>query len=225
MKTLRIIVQDLGGDIVRHTGEHLLLSGVAIAIAVALAVPVGVLLTRCRRPAVTGLVLGAAGMIQTVPSLALIAIIAVVFAFVSLPTIGTLPSLTALVCYALLPILRNTYTGIRQVDPTVVEVARAMGMRPHQLLLKVEMPLALPVIMAGVRIATVWTIGVACLCSLVGGGGLGDLIMRGLRSIQPAYILAGAVPAAVLALIFDAALAGLERLLTPPGIRDTNQEG
>lgn len=214
----------LGADIIRATGEHMFLTLAALAVAIAISVPTGVLLARCRAPAVVSSVLGAAGVIQTVPSLALIAFIVVIFALVSLPTIGIPPSLVALVLYALLPILRNTYTGIRQVDPAITEVARGMGMTPCQVLFKVELPLALPVIMAGIRIATVWTIGVACLCSLVGGGGLGDLIMRGLRSIQSDYILAGTIPAAALALIFDFSLGTLERCLTPRGMRNQGDE-
>jgi osmoprotectant transport system permease protein len=220
MNAMHDLWSKLGPDIVRHTGEHIVLTVVALAIAIAISVPTGVFLARCRIPALVSSILGAVGIVQTVPSLALIAFIVVVFAFVSLPTIGVPPSLVALVLYALLPILRNTYTGIRQVDPAITEVARGMGMKPGQVLFKVELPLALPVIMAGVRIATVWTIGVACLCSLVGGGGLGDLIMRGLRSIQSDYILAGTIPAAALALVFDFGLGTFERVLTPRGMRN-----
>ena len=164
-------------------------------------------------------------MIQTVPSLALIAFIVLVFALVALPTIGTVPAIVALVLYALLPILRNTYTGIRQVDPAIIEVARGMGMRAYQILFSVELPLSIPVIMAGIRISTVWTIGVATLCALIGAGGLGDLILKGLRSIQMDYLVAGTVPAAALALVFDWGLARLENWLTPEGLRsDTISE-
>jgi osmoprotectant transport system permease protein len=129
------------------------------------------------------------------------------------------------VLYALLPILRNTYTGIRQVDPSVIEVAAGMGMRRRQILLQVELPLSLPVIMAGLRIATVWTIGVATLCGLIGAGGLGELIFRGLRSLPRTadYLVAGTVPAALLALGADTALGALERWLTPPGLRPETQ--
>lgn len=156
-------------------------------------------------------------MIQTVPGLALLAFIVLLFALVSLPTVGVLPAIVALTLYALLPILRNTYTGIRQVDPTLVEVARGLGMRPRQILFSVEIPLSLPVIMAGIRISTVWTVGIATLCGLIGAGGLGDLIIKGLRSIRMDYLLAGTVPAAALALLFDWGLSGLEKWFTPGG--------
>lgn len=219
MTRLADFFDKLGKDVAQHAYEHLLLTLIALGIAILIALPLGVYLTRCRWPRVVGLILGVAGIIQTVPSLALIAFIVLLFAFVALPTIGPLPAIVALVLYALLPILRNTYTGIRQVDPSVIEVARGMGMTSTQILLRVELPLSLPVIMAGVRISTVWTIGVACLCTLVGGGGLGDLIMRGLRSIQLDYMLAGTVPAALLAIVFDWFLGRLEGFFTPRGLR------
>jgi len=163
--------------------------------------------------------MGIAGSIQTIPSLALIAFIVVIFAFMGLPTIGTVPALVALVLYALLPILRNTYTGIRQVDASIIEVATGMGMKPYQILLSVELPLSLPVIMAGIRISTVWTIGVATLCALIGAGGLGDLIIKGLRSIRLDYLSAGTLPAAALALVLDWILGLIEKWLTPEGLR------
>jgi osmoprotectant transport system permease protein len=188
-------------------------------IAIIIALPLGIYLGRSRWAKLTSAIMGAAGVIQTVPSLALIAFIVLVFALIALPTIGTLPALVALVLYALLPILRNTYTGIRQVDSSIIEVATGMGMKPHQILFIVELPLSLPVIMAGIRISTVWTIGIATLCGLIGAGGLGDLIIKGLRSIQMDYLLAGTVPAAALALIFDWILACLEKWLTPKGVR------
>jgi osmoprotectant transport system permease protein len=190
----------------------------AMAVATAIALPLGVYLTRTRWRRLASLTMGAAGIVQTVPSLALVALIVVIFALIRLPTIGTLPGVVALVLYALLPILRNTYTGINQVDPSIIEVARAMGMRPAQVLFRVELPLSMPVIMAGIRISTVWTIGVAALVGLVGAGGLGNLIIRGLRTFQMDYILAGTLPAAALALLADAILGRLEDWLTPTGV-------
>ncbi len=210
--------EKLGMDMLRHTGEHLFLSFVAMLIATAIALPLGIYLTRARWTRLPDAVMNAVGIIQTIPSLAMVALIVVIFALAGLPTIGTLPAVVALVLYALLPILRNTYTGINQVDPSVIEVARAMGMTPVQVLLKVELPLSLPVIMAGIRISTVWTIGVAALVGLVGAGGLGNLIIRGLRSYQMDYILAGTLPAAALALISDGFLGLLESWLTPEGV-------
>jgi len=219
MSQAAAFLEKLGPDILTRTHEHVFLTFFAMLIATAIAVPLGIFLARCRANAVVAAVMGFAAVIQTVPSLALIAFIVLLFALMHFQTIGVVPALTALVLYALLPILRNTYTGIRQVDPAVIEVATGLGMKPHQILFSVELPLSVPVIMAGIRIATVWTIGIATLCTLIGAGGLGDLIMRGLRSIQMDYLVAGTVPAAMLALLFDWALGRLERWLTPRGLR------
>jgi len=221
VNVVRQFFDKLGPDMIRYTVDHLYLTFLAIVIAVAIAVPLGIYLARTRWVRLPPLVLGIAGVMQTVPSLALIAFIVLFFAIAGLSTIGFLPGLLALVLYALLPIMRNTYTGIRQVDPSVKEVAAGMGMQPRQVLVKVELPLALPVIMAGIRISTVWTIGIATLCGLIGAGGLGELIFRGLRSLPRTadYLVAGTIPAALLALAADALLGALERWLTPPGLR------
>jgi len=219
MNTLHIFWGKLGPEIIQRTHEHIYLTFTAMVIAVLIALPVGIYLSKSKRPRLVSVVMGIAGMIQTVPSLALVSFIVIVFALVSLPTIGTVPAIVALVLYALLPIIRNTYTGIKQVDPATIEVATGMGMKRSQILFSVELPLSLPVIMAGIRIATVWTIGVATLCGLIGAGGLGDLILKGLRSMLMDYLLAGTIPAAVLALIFDWALGAIEKWLTPEGIK------
>lgn len=220
MSYLLQLFDKLGPEMLQKTYEHIYLTFMAMLVATSAALPLGVYLTRTRWPRLASIVMAMAGMIQTVPSLALIAFIVVVFALIALPTIGALPATVALVLYALLPILRNTYTGIRQVDPAVIEVARGMGMKSHQILFSVELPLSLPVIMAGIRISTVWTIGVATLCGLIGAGGLGDLIIKGLRTIQVDYLLAGTIPAAALALLFDWGLGRVERWLTPEGLQD-----
>jgi|GEM_PF-164571 len=219
-KRLVAFVEEHGGDILSLTLEHLALTGIALAIALAVSLPVGIWLAKTRFEGAAFGVMSVAGMIQTIPSLALVALVALLFGLIMLPTVGKVPGVTALVLYALLPILRNTYTSIRQVDASVIEVARGMGMTSRQILFKVELPLSIPVIMAGVRIATVWTIGIATLVTLVGAGGLGDLIMRGLRSFHLDELAAGTLPAAVLALISDFALAGLEKLLTPSGLKE-----
>ena len=219
MNTLHIFWGKLGPEIIQRTHEHIYLTFTAMVIAVLIALPVGIYLSKSKRPRLVSVVMGIAGMIQTVPSLALVSFIVIVFALVSLPTIGTVPAIVALVLYALLPIIRNTYTGIKQVDPATIEVATGMGMKRSQILFSVELPLSLPVIMAGIRIATVWTIGVATLCGLIGAGGLGDLILKGLRSMLMDYLLAGTIPAAVLALIFDWTLGAIEKWLTPEGIK------
>ncbi|MFP4055475.1 MAG: ABC transporter permease [Candidatus Brocadiia bacterium] len=205
------------------TYEHLYLTFFAMVLATGIALPLGIYLSKTRYERLAFAMMSAAGMIQTVPSLALIALIVLVFALVALPTIGTAPAVTALVLYALLPILRNTYTSIRQVDPAIVEVARGMGMRPSQVLFQVELPLSLPVIMAGIRISTVWTIGIATLVGLIGAGGLGDLIIRGLRNFKLDYVFAGTIPAAALALVLDTLLGWTEKWLTPEGLRSQRQ--
>lgn len=221
MNALISFFQKLGPEMLQRTYEHIYLTFLALVIAIVIALPLGIYLTRTRWPRLASVVMGVVGVIQTVPTLALLALVVLIFALIALPTIGTLPALVALVLYALLPILRNTYTAIRQVDSSIIEVATGMGMTPNQILFSVELPLSLPVIMAGIRISTVWTIGIATLCGLIGAGGLGDLIIKGLRSIQIDYLLAGTLPAAILALIFDGILSRLEKWLTPEGLRST----
>jgi osmoprotectant transport system permease protein len=191
--------------------EHILLSGIAMIIAILFAVPLGIVLTRYKKLAEP--VIGIAAIIQTIPSLALLGFMLPIFG------IGKLPAIIALTLYALLPILRNTYTGILGVDPTLVDAGRGMGMTSRQILWMVELPLSLPVIMAGVRTATVLTIGVAALATFIGAGGLGDLIDRGLRIADKNLILAGAIPAAILAILFDLLLRKLENKVTPKGLK------
>lgn len=195
-------------EILALTGEHLLLVLVSTSLAVAVGVPLGVALTR--RPRLARPVLGFANVVQTIPSLALFGFL------IPLPLVGGIGARTAiaaLVVYALLPILRNTYTGILSVDPAVVEAATGLGMTPGQRLRKVELPLSLPVLLAGVRIATVISIGLATIAAAIGAGGLGVLIYRGVAIVDNRLILAGAVPAALLALAADAGLGLLERRL------------
>ena len=217
VSSLTQFLQEYGQDILRLSADHLLLTLMAVLIAIALAVPTGVFLARCRWRTLANAILGVINIVQPIPSLALVALVGVLFISFDLPSIGVAPGLVALVAYALLPIVRNTYTGIRQVDPAVVEVATGMGMTQRQILFQVQFPLALPFIMAGLRIATVWTIGVATLVSLVGAHSLGDLIFRGLSRNRIGLILAGAIPAIVLALLFDWVLGLAERRLTSGG--------
>lgn len=190
------------------TIEHLALVAVAMLIAVALGVPCGVLITRRQR--LGRWVLGFANVMQTIPSLAL-------FGFLlPVPLLGGIGSRTAIVAlalYALLPIVRNTFTGIRDIDPAVIEAARGLGMTDRQLLWHVELPLALGVIVAGIRVATVINVGVATVAAAIGAGGLGVFIFRGLALVDNYIILAGAVPAALLALAADFSLGWAERRL------------
>jgi osmoprotectant transport system permease protein len=200
----------LARDILDLTVEHLFLVSLSIAIAAALAIPAGILLTR--RTFLQRWVLGFANIMQTVPSLALFGFL------IPLPFLGGIgkhTAIVALVLYALLPILRNTLTGILSVDPAVRESAIAMGMTGRQLLWEVELPLGVRTILAGLRIATVTTIGTATIAAAIGGGGLGVFIFRGLASVDTTLLLAGAVPAAVLALAADRGLEWIEHKLSP----------
>ncbi|HZI66024.1 MAG TPA: ABC transporter permease [Thermoanaerobaculia bacterium] len=195
-------------EIFALTGEHVLIVLASTLLAVVIGVPLGVALTR--RPRLARPVLGFANVVQTIPSLALFGFL------IPLPLVGGIGARTAiaaLVVYALLPILRNTYTGILSVDPAVVESATGLGMTPRQRLRQVELPLALPVVLAGVRIATVISIGLATIAAAIGAGGLGVLIYRGVAIVDHRLILAGAVPAALLALAADAGLGLVERRL------------
>lgn len=201
---------DLAHQIGTLTLEHLWLVAVSMTIAASIGVPAGVLITR--RVPMRKWVLGFAGVVETVPSLALFGFL------ISIPLIGGIgarSAITALTLYALLPILRNTLAGMLAVDPAVRESAVAMGMTGRQLLWQVEMPLAAGVILAGLRIAVVTTIGTATIAAAIGGGGLGVFIFRGLASVDTIQILAGAVPAAVMAVVADGGLTWIERRFSP----------
>jgi osmoprotectant transport system permease protein len=195
--------------------EHLFLVGVSIGVALMIGVPLGILLTR--KPALSKPILGFANIMQTVPSLALfgflIPVNLVLFDVRVVGGIGARTAIVALVLYALLPIIRNTFTGISGVDPAIREAGRGMGMTDRQLLLQVELPLALGVIIAGVRVATVICVGTATIAAAIDAGGLGRYIFRGLRANDNVLILAGAVPAALIALIADLFLGSLERVI------------
>jgi osmoprotectant transport system permease protein len=201
---------DLANDILRLTGQHLVLVLSAMLVAIALGVPAGILLTR--RAALRKWLLGFASVVQTIPSLALFGFL-IPIPFIG--GIGTRTVIVSLVLYALLPILRNTFVGIAGVDAAVCESAVAMGMTDAQVLRQVQLPLAAQTILAGIRVAAVTTIGTATIAAAIGGGGLGVFIFRGLASVDSAQILAGAVPAAVLALVADGGLGWIERRLSP----------
>ena len=186
-------------------GQHVGLVAISTAIAALIGLPLGVLVAR--RPAWRRPVLGLANVFQTVPSLALFGLLIPVFG------IGAWTAITALVVYALLPIVRNTYAGIAGVDPAVREAGRGMGMTDGELLRLVELPLAAGVILAGVRIATVVSVGIATIAAAIGAGGLGVYIFRGVATVDDTLILAGAIPAALLALLADALLGLAERKL------------
>jgi osmoprotectant transport system permease protein len=203
VKALFAFFQSHAGDLLEQTYQHLVLTVVALALSILVGLPIGLWLTR--RTRFKGLVLGFAGVLQTIPSLALLGFL------IPLTGIGAAPAIVALFLYALLPILRNTVTGIEEVQGPVKEAAVGMGMTDVQVLRNVELPLATPSILAGIRTATVVSVGVATLAALIGGGGLGVYVFRGISLANTTMILAGAVPAAVLALSLDAVLGLLER--------------
>jgi osmoprotectant transport system permease protein len=195
-------------EILEATTTHLTLVAISMAIATAIALPLGMLIVH--RPTLRTIALGVASVFQTIPSLALFGFL------IPIPFIGGIgrrTAVVALVLYALLPILRNTYVGLTGIDTAVLQAAEAMGMKDAQILWRVRLPLALPVILAGIRTATVITIGVATIAAAIGAGGLGTFIFRGVAMVSDAVILAGAIPAALLAIAADFLLAALERRL------------
>ncbi|KOP27336.1 glycine/betaine ABC transporter substrate-binding protein [Hapalosiphon sp. MRB220] len=196
-------------EIVLRSGEHLVLVAIAMTIAISVGIPLGILITR--QPKFTQPILNIANAIQTIPSLA-------IFGFlISVPFIGGIgptPAIVALTLYALLPLIRNTYIGITNVDPAIREAGKGMGMTDTQLLFQVEIPLAFGVILAGVRVATVISVGIATIAAAIGGGGLGVFIFRGISTVNNQLILAGAIPAAFIALAADFILGWLEKQLT-----------
>jgi osmoprotectant transport system permease protein len=195
-----------GSQIARLTFEHIWLTASAMLFATAIALPLGIWLTRHEtfaRP-----ILGVANILQTIPSLALFGLL------LPVPFLGDRAArlaIVALTSYALLPILRNTYAGIRSVDAALIDVANALGMTNWQRLTKVELPMAASVILAGLRTATVTCVGVATIAAAIGAGGLGELIFRGVASVDNRLVLAGAIPAALLALCADGALGFIEK--------------
>ncbi|MBU9711707.1 ABC transporter permease [Bacillus tamaricis] len=181
--------------------------------AVIISVPLGIYISRKKK--VAEFYIGVTAVFQTIPSLALFGFL------VPILGIGTATALVALIIYALLPILRNTYTGITEVDESIIEAGRGMGMTSRQILWKIQLPLSLPFLMAGIRTATVLTVGVATLATFVGAGGLGDVIWRGLQSWNNSLVLAGAIPVAGMALFFDYILRLVEKKVTPKGVKSS----
>ncbi len=198
-----------GSEIVQHTLEHLILVAIAIGIAVCVGIPLGIFITR--KPELSQPILGFANVMQTIPSLALFGFL------IPVPVVGGIGDRTAIIAltlYSLLPIIHNTYTGITEVDPAIRQAGEGMGMTDWQLLFQVEIPLAASVILAGVRVATVMAIGLATIAAAIGGGGLGVFIFRGVATVNNQLLLAGAIPAAFIALGVDLLLGFLEKRLT-----------
>jgi len=212
--------------VVRHpekvagwTLDHLQITFVAVGIAIILGVALGVYITGKGRENIADTVLYLAEIAMTIPSLALFGLLMVILNYIGLRTIGFLPAIIALIIYAQLPILRNTYTAIKEVDPAMIEAGKGMGMSENQLLFKVKLPLAVPVIMAGLRNAIVLTIAIAAIAALIGSGGLGVPIFRGLRNARMDLIIVGGVSVAILGLPTDALMSRVERWVTPRGLK------
>jgi osmoprotectant transport system permease protein len=209
MNVLQFILQNRG-EVLELSLEHLWLVGFSTLLAMLVGIPLGIAIAH--RPRLNKPVLASANIIQTIPSLAL-------FGFLlPVPWLGERAdrlAILALTLYALLPMIRNAYTGIRGVDPAVVEAGRGMGLTDRQLLFQVELPLALSVILSGVRVAVVISVGLATIAAAIGAGGLGGFIFRGLSMVDNRVILAGAIPAAILALLADVSVGWLERRLRP----------
>ncbi|OXM85623.1 ABC transporter permease [Paenibacillus rigui] len=198
-------------DLLKASLQHMELVVLSMLLAILIGVPLGILITRM--PSIKGWVLGTASILQTIPSLALLGFMIPLFG------IGINTAIAALFLYSLLPIIRNTFTGIQDVDKSTLEAAKGMGMKDGQILFKIQLPLALNVIMAGIRTATVINVGTATLAAFIGAGGLGDFIFIGIQRNIDALILIGALPAAILALLLDFLLGVMERVTTPRGLK------
>lgn len=206
-------IQEHGNELVTKSMEHLYISAISLFLGILVAVPLGIALTRTKKTA--SIVIGIASLLQTIPSLALLTM------FIPFFGVGKLTAVVALFIYSLLPILRNTYLGIKNVDADLVDAAKGMGMTNFERIRFVEFPLALPTIMRGIRLGAVYVIAWATLASYIGGGGLGDLIFGGLNLYKPDLIIGGTIPVIMLALISDFLLGLLEKRLSP-GLKGEN---
>jgi osmoprotectant transport system permease protein len=205
--------------ILEWTYQHLMIILVANLSAAFFGILIGIFISGKGRERMADIVMYLASILMTIPSLALYGILMGILGLLTLPSIGFLPVVTALTLYGLLPIIRNTYTAIHEIDPAIIEAGRGMGMSNRQLLLKIKLPMGVPVIMAGLRQAIVMNIGIAAIGSYIGAGGLGQPIFRGIANYRTDLIVVGAVCVSILAIIADFLMAGLERLATPRGIR------
>ena len=199
-----------GSELLVKTWQQIYISAISLGLGIVVAVPLSIILMKF--PRVAKVVIAIASMLQTIPALALLAIMIPFFG------IGKLPAIIALFLYSLMPILRNTYVGLMGVNPDTIDSARGLGMTNMQLILKVDIPLAMPVIMAGIRLSAIYVIAWATLASYIGAGGLGDFIFNGLSLYQTDLIFGGTIPVIILALLTDYLLGKLERKLTPKGI-------
>lgn len=211
MNAISEFLQQNGGELLLKTWEHIYISYLAVILGILVAIPLGIALSR--KPKVAQWVIGIVNVLQTIPSLAILAF------FIPILGIGTVPAVIALFVYSMLPILRNTYTSIRNVDHSLIEAGKGMGMTTWERIIGIELPLSASVIMAGIRVSSVYLIGWAALASFIGAGGLGDFIFSGLNLYEPAFIIAGAVPVTLLALLTDLLFSRIEKMLTPKGLK------
>lgn len=191
--------------------QHIYLVCISVVVGIIVSIPAGILLSRHKKAAEN--ILAVVGVVQTIPGLVMLGLALLLFG------VGNTPALVVLSIYSILPILRNTYTGLTEVQPGLIEAGYGIGMTSAQLLFKVQLPLALPSIISGIRISTVYIVSWAALAALIGAGGLGDLIWTGLSTYNTNYILAGAVPSAILAFLFSGLIGAVQRLATPRGLR------
>ena len=208
---MRAFFQEYGGQLISKTIEHFYISIIALLIAIVVAVPLGILLSKTTRTA--NVVLTIAGVLQTIPTLAVLAIMIPIFG------VGKTPAIVALFIYFLLPILNNTVLGVKNIDKNVIQAGQSMGMTKMQLMKDVELPLALPLIISGIRLSSVYVISWATLASYVGAGGLGDLVFNGLNLYQPPMIISAAILVTLLALIVDFLLSLVEKWAVPKGLK------
>lgn len=216
MSTITHFFAENGENLVRLIWEHLYISAISVSLGVLFAVPIGIWLTRIN-DRVADLVIGFVSILQSLPSLALLTLM------IPLIGVGQVPAIVALFIYSLMPIMRNTYAGIQSVDEGMVDAAKGMGMTTIQLLQKVELPQAAPIIMAGIRLSTTYVIAWTTLASFIGAGGLGDFIFNGLNLYIPELIIGGTIPVTMIALLADFLLGRLEQKLTPINLRESTK--
>ena len=196
-----------GSEVIRLLWEHIYMSLISLGLGVIVAVPLGILLSQV--PKVANIVISIVSVLQTIPTLALLALM------IPFLGVGKVPAIVALFIYSLLPILRNTYLGMSNVNPDLLDAAKGMGLKRMQIIRQVQLPLSVPVIMAGIRLSTVYVIAWTTLASYIGGGGLGDMIFNGLNLFRPDLILGGTIPVTILAVIVDLVMARVEDWVTP----------
>ena len=208
---MKAFLQEYGSQLLSKAVEHFYISMFALLLAIVVAVPLGILLSKTQRTA--NVVLTVAGVLQTIPTLAVLAIMIPIFG------VGKTPAIVALFIYVLLPILNNTVLGVKNIDKNVIQAGQSMGVTKFQLMKDVEMPLALPLIISGIRLSSVYVISWATLASYVGAGGLGDLVFNGLNLYQPPMIISAAIVVTLLALVIDFILSLVEKWVVPKGLK------